>query len=394
MPKRVENLLLTLLFLAFICAPGFEYWADLDRTPRAAENRNPAPTPEWPKTFAAWTAFTAAAQAYVDDHFGFRDRLLQWNNTFKTALLGVPSSHDVILGKDGWLFLRNDVYARGFKVLEDFRRIDPYSPAELAQARRIFEERAAWSAARGVRYLLVVMPNKETIYAEHMPDYITRIGRHSRLDQLMAELSASETVQALDLRPTLFAAKERERVYDKTGTHWNQRGAFAADRVIARRLARWFPAVRPHSERAARRYSVVTKGGGLAMLLGQRDRFPETQLRLDLTIGHRARVSKNLLVPDYPMFREPFATETGRLELPRAVVFHDSSVLAIRKYLAEHFSRAVYYWQYDFSPSLITPENPDLVLQLIGERSLSNGPPENPPALRAAGAAEGPLSSR
>ena len=60
-----------------------------------------------------------------------------------------------------------------------------------------------------------------------------------------------------------------------------------------------------------------------------------------------------------------------------------SSVLAIRRYLAEHFSRAVYYWHYDFSPSLVERESPDLVLQLIGERSLSNGPPENPPALQA-----------
>jgi alginate O-acetyltransferase complex protein AlgJ len=380
--RPLERALTAVLLGIFACAPALGYWLDLDATPRVSENRAVAAPPGWPRSREAWLAFPRSFDAWVDDHFGFRNRLLRWSQLLKVRWFRVSPTPNVILGKQGWLFLGGDVYERGFRVVEEHRGLDPYSPADLAAAHRIFRERALWSATHGMRYLVVFMPNKETIYPELLPAHLTRVGRTSRLDQLMAQLETDDQVNVLDLRGTLLAAKSRERVYDTTGTHWNQRGAFAADRVVAEALAAWFPGVRAHSEIGARRYSEVTDGGGLAVLMGMPDVFRETQLRLDVAAGQRARLTNTVFRPDYPMFREPFATWTGRHDLPRAVVFHDSSILAIRKYLAEHFSRAAYYWQYEFSPSLIDREGPDLVLQVIGERALSNGPPENAPQLR------------
>src|SRR5688572_17274994 len=96
--NRLERLLVSALFLAFLCAPALEAWVDLDATPRISENRAPAPAPAWPRTRRELLELSRTVDAYVDDHFGFRDRLLYWNNAFKAAVLGVASTPNVILG--------------------------------------------------------------------------------------------------------------------------------------------------------------------------------------------------------------------------------------------------------------------------------------------------------
>ena len=40
---------------------------------------------------------------------------------------------------------------------------------------------------------------------------------------------------------------------------------------------------------------------------------------------------------------------------PRALIFRDSFGSAMIPFLSEHFSRAVYVWQNNFDPALVTP---------------------------------------
>ena len=56
-----------------------------------------------------------------------------------------------------------------------------------------------------------------------MPPTIATVGAMSRTDQLCGSLNDLGIL--VDLRPALLAAKARERIYFKTDTHWNDRGA-------------------------------------------------------------------------------------------------------------------------------------------------------------------------
>ena len=93
----------------------------------------------------------------------------------------------------------------------------------------------------GIPYLFVVAPSKHDVYPEFMPDRLNRVRDDSRLDQLMAYIEAffpAPPVDILDLRPTLAEArKSGVRLFHKTDTHWNDRGAWAAYRkaIIASR---------------------------------------------------------------------------------------------------------------------------------------------------------------
>jgi hypothetical protein len=49
--------------------------------------------------------------------------------------------------------------------------------------------------------------------------------------------------------------------------------------------------------------------------------------------------------------------------LPRLVMFRDSFASALIPFLSEHFSRAVYLWQYNFDPAVVESEHPDVVIE-------------------------------
>ena len=112
-----------------------------------------------------------------------------------------------------------------------------------------------WSKAHAIAFVFVIAPDKHV----DLPRAASRLGpprRHvARADQVFAALAGSGAARrlrpaarasvAIDLRPALFDAKTRERVYHLTDTHWNERGAFVAYRQIIDALHAQKPAVPP-----------------------------------------------------------------------------------------------------------------------------------------------------
>ena len=70
-------------------------------------------------------------------------------------------------------------------------------------------------------------------------------------------------------------------------------------------------------------------------------------------------------------------TEIPGSNLPRAVFFRDSFTSAMIPFLAEHFSRAVFLWEYDVNPEIIATERPQVVIQQIVGRHLGAVLPYN-----------------
>jgi hypothetical protein len=110
-------------------------------------------------------------------------------------------------------------------------------------------------------------------------------------------------------------------------------------------------------------------------MMGLADQYPEEVLGLRPLDPRRARWTNWPLERIKPMLDHPSMVEESEVadpSLPRLVMFHDSFGTALKPFLAEHFSRAVY----DFSPmtfdqSILEREKPDLVIQEITERYLS-----------------------
>src|SRR5205814_3281954 len=215
-----------------------------------------------------------------------------------------------------------------------------------------------------------IAPDKHTMYPEEMPSTLVRINEMTRTDQLFTALQ--DVGFAVDVRPALFEAKARERIYQRTDTHWNGRGALVAYQQIIGAVRARVPKTPPAWTRADfDSREVETAGLDLAGMMGLKRVLRE----IDLTLVPRRPRRGRVIEPAgaLPTAEEgTLITEIDDPSLPRAVVFRDSFVSRLVPFLSEHFSRAVYLWQNDFDPDVVTRERPDVVIQEIVGRHLYN----------------------
>lgn len=357
----VERTLIA-LFVAVIALPLIGRALPLDTAFALSENRRPAPFPALALKGWVLVSFPRRFERYWDDSFAFRQVLIRWHSLGKIAL-GVSPSPKALIGKEGFLFYTHE------RSLEYFRRVTPFTAAELAQWQRSLEERQAWLSARGIRFLPVVAPNKETIYPEFMPDIYRPLRADSRLDQLLAHLRRSgSTVEILDLREPLRRAKADVRIYHRTDTHWNEAGAYVAYGEIMRRLARWFPDA-AFAPLPAERVVRTSSGGDLAKVLALEDRFREERVDLALRGPRRARPAALDLPPGIPNPEDFSAFECPGCG-PRAIMYQDSFNTDLAPLLSEHFSRIVYGSGSRLPAALFDRERPAVFIHEFVERVL------------------------
>jgi hypothetical protein len=374
----VADAILVLLFAGLLVAPTVRNL--LGPPPAAAsENRALAPWPKWQASAWAAADFPSRFEAFYNDHFGFRYKLIDWHNHVRVRYLGLSSSPQVCLGKEGWLYFQHEPL--GNDAVTD----RPFTKEELQRWQRMLESRRDWLAERGISYLFVVAPNKESIYPEMLPSGLRRRGHSSRLDQLLAHLQATSRVRVLDLRGPLRTAKAHERVYHVTDSHWNQSGAYVAYYSLVNELAQDFPQLQPMPRSAFAESSVQLPGGDLAKMLGMAEQFSEEHPLLIPRLPRQARqVEAGLRLENLPSYLQPTLLVRPEPDLPRAVLFHDSFAQCFTPFLGEHFQRMSCRWleAYEFDVRLIESEKPDIVIQEIVERKLDI---PFPPHCRAGG---------
>ncbi|QEH31654.1 hypothetical protein OJF2_01190 [Aquisphaera giovannonii] len=365
-PARAADRLLVGVFLAAIWLPLAGLAFGLDSALVLDENRNLATCPSWSWDRDAMAAFPRQFDSYFNDQFGFRKRLIRWLSIAKAEAFGISSSERVVIGRDGWLFLA------GEGEYDYYRATQLFSQAELERWAAMFQQRHDWLAQRGIRYLVVIPPNKSTIYPELMPRSVNRVRRRTRLDQLLAYLQGHTTVSVVDLREALLRAKAGDQLYHRTDSHWNTRGAHVGYQGIVDALSSWFPRLSPLPASAFQRVSSPVSGLDLANMLGLSDWFTETAFQLVPRAplsARRAVASCWMPGPVHP-FCMPFAMECDDQSLPRAVMFRDSFCSDLVPFLSEHFRRIVYAWKYTMDQELVERERPDVVIQELVERRL------------------------
>jgi alginate O-acetyltransferase complex protein AlgJ len=360
---------LIVIFITTLCLPITGLVLNLDRDAPSGENRTLAVWPQLRSDAASLRALPEQLIRYFEDHFAFRVRLVRWQAMVRLCALGVSPSASVIKGRDGWLFYADD------GAMEDYAEAQPFTGAELEQWRHTLQDIRDWLHAQGIAYVFVIPPDKHVIYQEYMPDTIRRTAI-SRIDQLVSHLREHSTVRVLDLRPALLAAKARERLYHRTDTHWNDRGAFVGYQSIVDALREEFPTLQPRSRTAFESRVVRSAGLDLAGMLGLTEVIRED----DLVLVPRRPATARILEPQHPnrrLMHARIVTEAPNRG-PRAVVFMDSFGPGLVPFLSEDFSRVVYLWQSNLDPQVVQQERPQVVIQEWVGRSLSTHDPYDP----------------
>jgi hypothetical protein len=360
---------LVVIFIATLWLPMAGMVLNLDTDPPSGENRILAAWPQLGWDAASLRALPEQLTRYFEDHFAFRQRLVRWQAIVRLQGLGVSPSPSVIKGRDGWLFYADD------EAMADYATAPPFADSELELWRQTLQETSDWLRGRKIAYVLVIAPDKHVIYPEYMPGTIRRKAV-SRIDQLVSHLRQHSTVRVLDLRPALVAAKDRERLYHRTDTHWNDRGAFVGYQSIIDSLTGEVPALRSPSRSAFESRVVRSAGLDLAGMLGLTEVLHEE----DLVLVPRRPAAARILEPPHPNHRlmHPRIVTEAPIRGPRAVVFMDSFGPGLVRFLSEDFSRVVYLWQDNVDLQVVQQEAPQVVIQELVGRALSTLLPYNP----------------
>ncbi len=364
--RNFTNTLCVMLFFCAISFPLLDSFCHLDTTPELNEKRTLAAKPSLVGDWESLRAFPKQFEAYYNDHFGFRKRLIHLLALFRLNVLGVsPNRERVTLGKEEWMFYNPSLD-------EEMPDKVCFDDAHLAAAQAYFENWHNRLAAQGIAYFLVIAPDKKDVYDEYLPHKYARKDPLSwQSNKFIQYMKANSKIPLIDLAPVLRSQKELGPLYLKTDSHWNELGGFLASETIMDAVHKEIPAVRPPLPISACniKKTANTKGGDIAKIIGLLNEVAESN-RVEVTLkeGAQAKRITNADTIEEGAKCPPFVYEAPHKELPRAVIFHDSFGYRMFPYLSEHFSRSVYYAQYYGQQTILDFEKPDVVIHEVVAR--------------------------
>ncbi len=346
--------------------------------PDLTENRTLAPPPAWPPH--GLDALRKEVDAWVADHFPARVHLIAGLNGLRYRF-GVSGSERVIVGRDGWLFYDDGTH------LGAARNVPAYADAAAGAWLRGLAGRTEALQARGAAYVVLVAPDKETVFPERGPAWFAGpdINRPAEmLPRLAAAAHAGEVVyaRAAMLRPTRFGLK----TYSKHDTHWTGLGAYYGYAALMNRLHALglTGPPRPLEAFSEVRANDPNKPRNLAQMLGVAG-----QVEIDYPeLGEPAaedRLTVTYLTASTD-WTKPRVIDTGQTGKPVLLMTMDSFSNALVPFLYGDFSRIVLAHNQDgfWRPDLIERFHPDIVALEVVESGLPAVMAEPPAASEAA----------
>jgi alginate O-acetyltransferase complex protein AlgJ len=361
---RLADRLAIAVFALFLVAP---FVGHLVRKPKLPvnENRPLHPRPDWPAMRWQWISFPFMFDHYFNDRVGFRTELLALRRRIHLDALGDSTSDLVWLGRDGWLFT-NNIGPNNLPPPDAEQRLNNWVDA--------LRSRRDWLAARGIRYLVVVAPEKSSIYPEFLPDAVRR-HPPPEYGALLRERLGDFVLDPTD--GVLAEKATTPQLYFRLDTHWTDAGAFPAYQTLGARLGRELPGFRTKPSARFRTETVINDNADLAKALGRPKRdWVEDMPMYHVTHDPIVRLSNDPILTKLRELRgglrhvQPLAIESP-VGVGRAVLLHDSFGHNLVRMLASDFRRLVCAGTYGFPKDVIEAEKPDVVIQLLVARAVT-----------------------
>ncbi len=273
-------------------------------------------------------------------------------------------NNNVIVGSDGFLFERADEKS-GYEYLLDFRGELEFTDVELEIIKNNIEHRAGAYDNSGAEYILVIVPNSQTVYSEKMPFYHGKISENTRRAQLTRYLKENGIECVLDLTDDLIAAKELGQIYNNTENSLNALGAYAAYDAIVREMAeRGIDVASTYKLEGSDFYSRKDPGLSIAGSAQIRHLAPNltVSLRTDISLDHTATAEyENFLLTKS-------ASNSGAAVLLE--YNNEWNRIILQPYFSGTFKTAAYKANHMFSSFANAEAAPNAVIQIIGETEL------------------------
>ena len=351
---KVKGRLLIILFTAVLIMPVLAYpliSPFLDTT--NYENRTLA---EFPSLDAG---FFDGLTTWFNDHLPYKNELVSLHSNLFVSLFNTTPNPRVVVGEDGWLFYNN---YDAENPIDDILGRTEFSPEEIRTIEKNLNEAGESSDEKGMTFIFLLAPNKESIYREQLPDYLRDIAvDRTRADALINEIDPGKSIVVYP-KDDLIREKGNRQLYYKYDTHWNKLGAYVGFRSLCQTTGISLPEL---SELTVHKEEGYPKD--LADLAGIGNRYNDDaeyvidDFRTEVTVKKESVGS--------------IAVYTSDADTDKTVLFvHDSFYRSMVDYLPKVFTRVISVDR-DYSDLYSVQEyideyQPDIVIMEVVERGI------------------------
>ena len=285
-------------------------------------------------------------------------------------LFGKVGDKNILVGRENFLFevVRED---NGYNYLRDFLGEYAYEADSLENIYNSVKLRQTAYRNQGAEYMLVVIPNAQTVYPEYLPSYIQSEAGKTRLRQLSEYMKTKDDITFIDLTDAFVAAKSAGSLYNNTEDSLNSLGQYFVYQTLYK--------IFPEQVKAGTKmlgfgdvtlYTHYTDGKKLA-----RDAGIASVVKNE-TISLSNSMEFNYLLQElYPAIEVTYADHSGSTGAGQTVLLEFSNEwdkIQLMPYFSTTFDDAVYKSDHRFSLETVDTAQPSLVIQFIHEYELSS----------------------
>jgi hypothetical protein len=176
----------------------------------------------------------AKINTFIEGLFG-RTKLIAFNTNLTSLLTGGTyiESTQTLQGKNGMFFYKTELDGH---PLWDYMGINHFSDEELAAIADNLTNTKQYLNEQGIEFYAMLMPNKEIIYEDNMPDTIARVNKVSRGEQLSDYVNENTNVDFVYPKDELLAGKDETLIWYNTDSHCNMKGSFIALQTLFNKI--------------------------------------------------------------------------------------------------------------------------------------------------------------
>ncbi len=360
--RSLSHLLITALFVGILLSFSLFYLIHA-----AGERQNAVADTCMDGTRITGEAFSARFERAVYQNEATITRIRE----HQFLLFRATGGQNVIVGEDNFLFEIEDSEYK-YNYLEDYLGNVDFTEKEKAAILSLLTRRADSYEQRGAQYLLVVIPNAQTVYSENMPAYLGEPSE-TRLSRLEDYLSQNGFDGFLNLTDYLIASKSGQPLYNNTENSLNSLGVYYAYRAVCEHFETSFTAgLVPAPLDTFSFYQHRTTGKSIARRAGVED------VVQNLTVSLSGATRKNYTT----LYQSGPVTQTvlQRDALPRGTSTTPSVFLQFTNqwerlqaepFFSNTFERVTYQTNWIDDSAIFTMAQPALVVQFVYENQLS-----------------------
>ena len=307
------------------------------------------------------SSYPSEFEAFFEDNLPFKNSLVLVNSYINYKVFKTSNSPNVIVGRDGWLFYKG-AQNFGENPVADYQGSNLYTDAELEIIAENMQAAKEALESRGIKFALLLIPNKERVYDKYMPASYGEVAQNNRMEQVADYLIRNTDIRVVNITEELKEYAESPgngRIYYKYDTHWNHTGAYIAAQIMGRELGFELPDISSLTENL-----VDAPSMDLAVQLSMQSVLNEGKIAVYEGFTDRnIKSTTNEAVTEFN-FRDISADAGGE----KLLILGDSFSGTLGRYMSAGYEETYAIFNNNYTAKILDEYKPDVVVFETVER--------------------------